>query len=135
MLCGKCKRPLICEYCLETEFSPNAEEYGKHKFVPTKCECEKEIKYINLDAMWYIRSFFDVVMILIFLICLIGFIASWFVLIWNKEIANIMMGCSFCVGLVNILFLVSSNDGWRVFYEDDHMVFDIKEEGEGGHEK
>ena len=68
------------------------------------------------NTMWYIKSTCEIAMIFIFIICLIGFISSWFVMIWNKVLSNNIMGWSVCVGLVNLLFLISCDKDWRQDY-------------------
>ena len=132
MLCGRCKEPLICRDCDGTELQCSQEIYGKHKFRSKECEyCKENPIYIDKDAMWYIKSTLDAIMILIFLSCLIGFILSLLVFFWNKEVSNLMMGFSVCIGLVNILFMISVDDRWREDYIDRSMVFPIKEKING----
>lgn len=70
------------------------------------------------DTMWYIKSTIEAIMIFIFMACLIGFVVSLFIPIWNKEIANIVMGWSVSIGVFNGFFLVSCDGGWRRDYRD-----------------
>ncbi len=70
------------------------------------------------DTMWYVKSITDIIILLIFMVCLVGFIGSWFVFIWNKELANVVMGWSVGVGFFNLLILVSCDKEWRRDYRD-----------------
>lgn len=72
------------------------------------------------DIEWYVKSIFEAFMIFLMCACLIGFIVSLFLYGWNKEIANIVMGWSVCVGIVNFLFLASWDGGWREDYGSDY---------------
>ena len=80
------------------------------------------MKIKEKDIMWYVKSTIDVIVILIFIICLIGFVSSWFVLIWYKDVANIIMAWSLSIGFVNFLFLVSCDKEWRQDYKDTENV-------------
>ena len=71
------------------------------------------------DIMWYIRTITEAVMIFIFGACLIGFITSWFVMIWNKELSNFIMCYSVVLGLVNFAFILSTDKEWRRDYRDE----------------
>lgn len=75
------------------------------------------MRTIDKDFMYYVKSITEVVMILLFIICLIVFIVSWIVFIWNKEVANIMMGWSMGIGFVNLLSTISWDSRWREDYE------------------
>ena len=72
------------------------------------------------DIMWYLKSIFETTMIIIFMICLIGFIISWVFMIWNKNLANNIMGFSVCIGFVNLLFMMSFDKDWRTEYRDEN---------------
>ena len=135
MLCARCKQPIPCKSCGSTEYSQYEDIDDScicDRFRPDKCEhCEKIPIYINKDIMWYIKSTIEVIQILVFLACLIGFISSWFVLIWNKEIANLMIGFSIPIGLVNALFIATSDSRWRESYEDFSIEDYIREKKHG----
>jgi hypothetical protein len=145
MLCGKCKEPLLCKYCGETEHSRRDKD-GPYvciceRFIYEDCqECAKVKEYVNKDAMWYIKSIFEAILILIGTVCFLGFVIGMiFVLIgipmvWGKPLSyhpfpwlNMVLAVSICVGLVDILFLISFDSHWREEYEDHSMVFPIKE--------
>jgi len=63
------------------------------------------------NIMWYIKFAFEAIMIFVFIACLIGLLVSLILLLWNKEIANIIMGFSVCIGFVNALLSFSWE--WR----------------------
>ncbi len=69
------------------------------------------------DTRWHIKSIAEIVLILIFIVCLIGFLASWVVMIWNKEIAGHIIGFSVVIGIFNLLVIVSCDKDWRKDYE------------------
>lgn len=155
MLCGKCKKPLVCKYCGEVEYSRDEDIEDEHerrfyecrcdKFRSNECEeCAKIKVYVNKDIMWYVKSIVEAILILIMTICLVGFVVGMiFVLIaipmvWGKPLSyqpfpwlNCVMAWSICVGLVNLLFLFSLENDWRDHYEDRSMVFNIKEKRDG----
>ena len=117
MLCRKCNNPLICGCCGETEYS----DYVKdgHKFRPDDCQyCKENPTYINKDFMWYAKSALEAVLILIASVCLIGFVISLFMMLFDSKTAAGVMGVSFSVGAINMLFMVSCDKDWRVWYED-----------------
>jgi uncharacterized membrane protein len=68
------------------------------------------------NIMWHIKSICEIAMILIFIVCLMGFIGSLFILIWNRILANNIMGWSVGIGFVNFLFLISCDKDWRQDY-------------------
>jgi len=119
---------MLCICCGETEYSQ--EVYNGHEFMPDRCECEKIKIYVNKDRMWYTKTWVEAIQVLIFMVCLIGFIVSWFVLIWDNEIASTIMGFSVGIGAFNFLAMLSANSRWREDYEDHSMVFNIKEKPE-----
>ena len=142
MLCGRCKKPLYCEYCGDIEYSQ--ELHDRHKFIPSKCECEKIKRYVNKDEMWYIKSALEAIMIFIGVVCLLGSVIGFaFVLIaipmvWGEPLSyqpfpwlNHVMAWSICVGLVNLLFMFSVDNEWRESYEDHSTVFNIREKRSG----
>lgn len=149
MLCGRCKKPILCISCGETEYSQHVDD--GHDFVPDECHCEKfkpddcqecaKVKrYVDKDKMWYIKTWVETIQISIFMVCLIGTVISFIVLIvafpivWGKPISyqpipwlNNLMGWSVCVGLVNFLLMLSCDKNWRDDYEDHSMIFNIRE--------
>ena len=148
MLCGYCGKQIICLYCDETEYSPAAA--GGHRFEPEKCECEKVDRYINKDAMWYIKSTYEAILIFIGTICFIGFVVGMiFVLIsipmvWGKPISyhpfpwlNYVMAWSICLGLVDMLFLLSCDKEWRDDYKEyiEEFETEIRQKGQKRHGK
>lgn len=150
MLCGRCEKPLLCRDCGEVEYSRDVDIEDERdrrfyecickKFRQDKCECEKEIRYINKDAMWYIKSTLEAIMMFIGAVCFLGFVIGMvFVfiaipMVWGKPISyqpfpwlNYVMSWSICVGFVNLLIIVSCDSRWREDYEDHSMVFPIEE--------
>lgn len=132
MLCGHCRKQILCIRCDETEYSQTA---GTHRFEPEKCECERVDRYENKDAMWYIKSAYEAILIFIGCICLIGFVLGMiFVLalipmVWGKPISyhpfpwlGAVMAWSICVGLVDILFMASWNYDYGERWRDDYKV-------------
>jgi len=71
------------------------------------------------DFMWYLKSIIETTMVVIFMSCLIGFFVSWIIMIWDKNMANNIMGFSVCIGLVNFLFILSFDKDWRTEYQDE----------------
>lgn len=139
MLCGRCKKPILCICCGETEYSQ--EVYDGHKFMPDKCqECAKIKRYVDKDKMWYVKTWVEIIQIFIFMVCLMGTVASFIILIVmffmvvGKPLSyqpfpwlNNLMAWSVCVGLVNFLIMLSCDKNWRDDYEDHSMVFNIRE--------
>ena len=138
MLCGRCKKPILCICCGETEYSQ--EVYNGHNFMPDKCECEKIKRYVDKDKMWYIKTWVEAIQILIFMVCLIGTVVSFvflliaFPMVVGKPISyqpfpwlNTLMAWSVCAGLLNFLIMLSCDKEWRRDYEDHSMVFNIRE--------
>jgi len=155
MLCGKCRKPLLCKYCGEPEFSQCID--AEHDFVPDEfmipdhCQCKKfraadceecsKIKeYINKDMMWNIKSTIEAIQIFIMMICLIGFVVGMiFVIIgipmvWGKPLdyqvfpwVIYILGWCMPIGLVNLLFMFASDKDWRDNYEDHSWIRNIRE--------
>ncbi len=158
MLCGKCRTPLLCKRCnepeysqridVERDFTPEELEFmipdncQCERFRPEDCEiCSKIKEYVGLDAMWYIKSTFEAIIIFIMCICFIGFaVGMIFVFIgiptvWGKPLdyqvfpwVNYVLGFSIPVGLVSMLFMASWDGSWRDSYEDHSWIRNIKEE-------
>jgi len=77
------------------------------------------------DIMWYIKSTCEIIMMVIFIICLIGFVSSFCVSLFyhmitnnTMKIAHIIMAWSICVGLFNFTILISCDKDWRRDYRD-----------------
>ena len=127
MLCGRCKKPLYCDYCDLEEHDDQA--HRNHKYNPADCQCCKDDPiYVGKDAMWHIKSVFEIICILIMIICIFVFIGSWVALIWSKSVANTMLGSSICFGLLNFVVIISCDKDWRRDYEDHSMIRNIREE-------
>lgn len=84
------------------------------------------------DIMWHIKAWSEAIQIFIFLVCLIGFIASFIIMmfdipdVWGKPItyrphswSTDLMGWCMSVGLINFLFLISRDKDWRRDYRDE----------------
>lgn len=141
MLCGKCKKPLLCKHCGETEYSQHVDDGQDCIYDACRCErfryddckeCAKITTYVGIDARWYIKSTIEVIQIGIFVICLIGFVVGFIAMWFNQKpwVSN-TMGWSMGVGVVNVLFMVSADSRWRDDYEDRSMVFPIREKRNG----
>ena len=128
MICGYCGKEILCIRCDETEYSQAA---GDHRFEPEKCDCRKVNRYINKDAMWYIKSIYETILIGISCICFIGFVVGMiFVIIsipmiWNKPISYHpypwllgLMSWSIGIGLANMLFMLCFDKRWRDDYKE-----------------
>jgi hypothetical protein len=101
----------------------------------------EEKRYIDKDAMWYIKSIIEAIQVFIALICFIGFVVGMlFVfiaifMVWNKPIGyqpfpwvqHVLAWC-IPIGLVNILFMISSDSRWREGYEDHSMSMEKRNE-------
>jgi len=137
MLCGRCKKQILCKCCGETEYSQHVDD--GHDFVPDECHCEKfkpddcqecaKVKrYVNKDITWHIKTWVEAIQIFILMVCLIGFVGT-FVIMWAypKPLVQLVMALSFCIGLLNFLIMLSSDKDWRDDYEDRSMVFNIRE--------
>jgi hypothetical protein len=133
MLCGRCKKPIICEDCLVTEQEclQEQDKYHKHKFTPTECECESIPRYIGQDIMWNIKSVFEAIIIFIFVACFLGFIISfftlWFIPSWLENVHNTVFAISVCVGVVDIFFMAAWESDWREDYRDRSTITNIRE--------
>ena len=127
MLCGKCKNPILCKCCDETEHSQYVRD--SHKFIPSDCEyCKENPTYVNLDFMWYFKTITDVIQALIFIVCLIGFVVTFIIMWFNNSVwVSNIMGWSVCVGFINGLFMISRDRRWREDYIDRSLVRNIKE--------
>jgi len=71
--------------------------------------------------MWYVNSIIEIILTLIFLICLIGFVITFvgiFFLYQKLWLSNIM-GWSVGIGIINILFILSYDIDWRRGYRDE----------------
>ena len=86
------------------------------------------------DLMWYIKSVTEAIQIFVFLICAIGFIITFLIMlctlpeVWGKPISynpdsviGDIMGWCVGIGLVNFLFLISRDKDWRRDYRDNDM--------------
>jgi hypothetical protein len=141
MLCGRCKKPLLCKVCGETENSQTAP--WNHKFDPEECEdCKDDPTYLKKDVMWYFKSITEAIQVFIGCICLIGFVVGMLLVlvsipfVWGKPISyqpfpwlGVVMSWSISVGLVNGLFILSRDNRWREDYIDHSMIINIREKG------
>ncbi len=139
MLCGKCKRPILCKCCGETEYSDFV--YDGHNFVEDDCQhCKENPTYIDKDFKWHFKTITEIIQILIACMCLIGFVVGMIFLcitipiVWGKPISyqpfpwlGHIMAWSIGVGFINGLFLISLDKDWRENYIDRSMVFNIKD--------
>jgi len=139
MLCGKCNKPILCKCCGETEYSDYVDD--GHKFIPSDCNfCKENPTYIDKDIMWYVKSIIEAFLILILIVCLIGFVAGVISIIiaipltWGKPLSyypypwlNNVMVWSVCIGFVNFLIMVSCDKEWREDYIDHSSVRNIEE--------
>ena len=139
MICGRCGKQILCEECGDTENSQ--ETPWCHKFKPAKCECEKTPRYINKDWKWKVKSIFEVIVILIAVICFFGFVAGMICVVvlipfvWGTSTINPypwlnhLLAWSICVGLFNLLIILSCDKEWRREYEDHSWPERIREKG------
>jgi hypothetical protein len=139
MLCGKCKNPILCRCCGETEYSDLV--FDGHKFKPDDCEyCKENPTYINKDFMWHFKAITEAIQIFIGLICAIGFVGGMiFVIIaipmvLGKPISyqpfpwlGGVMAYSISIGLINGLFIIARDNRWREDYIDRSTVDNIRE--------
>ncbi len=84
------------------------------------------------DTMWHIKTWIEVIQIFIFMVCLIGFVGSFIIMlvsipvIWEKPISyqplpwlNCVMAWSMGIGLPNFLCMLSCDKEWRRDYRDE----------------
>ena len=71
---------------------------------------------MNKNITYYIKSIFEIVMLVIFFLCLIGFISSFIIMIWNLPLCIYIMGYSVSIGFINFLFMISWDYGWKEDY-------------------
>jgi len=84
------------------------------------------------DIMWYIKSVLEAIMIFVFIVCLIGFVATLIIMVvgipmvWGKPISyhpfpwfNQLAGWSICIGLINLVVMISYERYWRRDYRDE----------------
>ena len=72
------------------------------------------------DKMWHVKTVCEIIMAAIMILCWIGFAISCLLLATNEDLANNIMGCSVCIGIVNFLVMVSRDNNWRLEYRDTH---------------
>ena len=87
-----------------------------------KTEEIKMIKFKDKDWRYYLLSIRDIFHIGLALICFLVFIGSFIALIWSKSVSNAMLASSICVGIFNMLFIVSYDNYW----EEDYFMEESK---------
>jgi len=90
------------------------------------------------DFMWYFQSITEAIQIFIALICFIGFVVGFTIVlvmipfVWGKPIdyqplpwLNYLLAWSICPGLLNMVFLMSRDKEWRRDYRDEENADDF----------